>query len=406
VQLVLTVGKNPLPVALSGLFFREQTSDAYLVHSPQAQDECYRIPEFWKRHDFHPRVQCLSISPEPDPDTERKLRVLPVSSLHFHYSGGTTAMALAVARARPKAETSYLSLHSNRILDDHGPLHTDDLRLNPVVRVSLEELMLLHGFVQVTHCNRRQVLPPTGRLAHLADMADTWRAEIENKNQPNPSQAFNYDRISGSDKPAVTFRARQPEIARAINAVLAPNTFQETGEGWMATLAPSSSDFWDFVSLFKTGGAFELKVKRAFEAALEDSIWRPAGVAHGLHLAHHERVGSSKDTFEADLLAVLGYQLVYVSCTTGTDAKGKAFEALHRARQLGGLGTRALVIASNRQEDKASSDEALLHLEIGLPPGDRSLRILRVDTGAITVNALTDQLKAFLSELAPKPYTD
>ena len=51
---------------------------------------------------------------------------------------------------------------------------------------------------------------------------------------------------------------------------------------------------------------------------------------------------------EVDLVAVFGYQLVLISCTVddGRDlVKQKAFEAMHRARQMGGDGARAVMIS-------------------------------------------------------------
>ena len=57
--------------------------------------------------------------------------------------------------------------------------------------------------------------------------------------------------------------------------------------------------------------------------------------------------GIAKRHFELDVVAVLGYQVVVVSCSVDSDPgriKGKAMEAYHRAKQLGGDEARAVVL--------------------------------------------------------------
>jgi hypothetical protein len=67
--------------------------------------------------------------------------------------------------------------------------------------------------------------------------------------------------------------------------------------------------------------------------------------------------------FEVDVLAILGYQAVLVSCTAsaGEDVKTKAFEALHRAHQIGGDGSRAIVLCSKCQNETQPLEEELHH---------------------------------------------
>ena len=79
--------------------------------------------------------------------------------------------------------------------------------------------------------------------------------------------------------------------------------------------------------------------------------------------------------FELDVVAILGYQILVVSCSISwreSDIKKKAMEAIIRARQLGGDEARALVLCGARREaadnvqaemeDEIGSDDLPLHI--------------------------------------------
>ena len=79
--------------------------------------------------------------------------------------------------------------------------------------------------------------------------------------------------------------------------------------------------------------------------------------------------------FELDVVAVLGYQIVVVSCTLASDhatVKHKGMEAILRMRQLGGVEARAIVLCRASQkaqqliqaELKEATGHANLSLEI------------------------------------------
>ena len=99
-------------------------------------------------------------------------------------------------------------------------------------------------------------------------------------------------------------------------------------------------------------------------------------------------------------MAVLGYQVVVVSCTLDNDAgriKSKAMEALIRAKQLGGEEARALTLCSANNQD-------CLDIEAGLEDemGDQS-RHLRIwgqtRRGALpNMEGLTNKFTNYLNE--------
>ena len=72
-------------------------------------------------------------------------------------------------------------------------------------------------------------------------------------------------------------------------------------------------------------------------------------IFHNVHVRRTTTEDSVRD-FELDVVAMLGHQIVVISCTIdqGTGLEGlikqKGMEVLHRARQLGGDEARAIVL--------------------------------------------------------------
>ena len=68
----------------------------------------------------------------------------------------------------------------------------------------------------------------------------------------------------------------------------------------------------------------------------------------------HRREGAYQKDFQLDVVAVLGYQVVVISCTTTGKTyneerieallKSKGMEAIHRSRQLGGDEARSILL--------------------------------------------------------------
>jgi hypothetical protein len=90
---------------------------------------------------------------------------------------------------------------------------------------------------------------------------------------------------------------------------------------------------------------------------------------HSVYVRRSNASSTRVRPFELDVVAVLGYQIVVVSCTLSSAAnmiKQKGMEAILRARQLGGDEARAIVLCSAHQND-VPFIEAELQDETGSP---------------------------------------
>ena len=98
------------------------------------------------------------------------------------------------------------------------------------------------------------------------------------------------------------------------------------------------------------GDLLEYGTYGAFHDALSSVPKRPNyALFQGVHV-RRAGIRGARD-FELDVVAVLGYQIVLVSCSVAPDApmvKLKAMEALHRARQLGGDEARAVMLSGTK----------------------------------------------------------
>ena len=96
----------------------------------------------------------------------------------------------------------------------------------------------------------------------------------------------------------------------------------------------------------------------AFQDALADLSWQAPDrsnyrLFHKVYVRRANAPDASVKPFELDVVAVLGYQIVVVSCTLAYEharVKQKGMEAILRMRQLGGVEARAIVLCGASRE--------------------------------------------------------
>ena len=107
------------------------------------------------------------------------------------------------------------------------------------------------------------------------------------------------------------------------------------------------------------------------------------------------------------MVALLGYQLVVVSCTTTSDnartIKQKGFEALHRAWQLGGQGSKIIVLGLQKPDDAKKAYEDI-KIDLGGDPRD-PMQVWGVEQLGFGVDSkakLTANFRDYLNKLGWK----
>ena len=309
-QLIMTVGTNALPVWVAWHHLKDILKQPIKVRFIYTDDTKQQKMELEKQCQSACFGKHIKTSPG-DPKTVRKdIRQEILSGLdadtihiHFHYTGGTKVMGVETVSAIEEKISNNTKLNLDTTYLDprgkQGPRLLSRKRIYQAdarknVKPVLERVALLNGFV----------VPPFGPHKSL---------------QPPESDQLKYGRKFLNNPDMVV-----PSSIKGIN---------------------------------KKGDLLEYGTYNALEGALNRITTRKNYILfQGVH-CRRARIASAKK-FELDVVAVLGYQLIVVSCDTSspvsknnaanenqkkrkvknysTNIKRKAIEAYHRAKQLGG----------------------------------------------------------------------
>ncbi len=306
-QLIFTVGTNPLPIWVAWHHLKDklQPVQVRFVHTAGTKKEKERLKNYCHGADFLNPIETSA----GKPDTVRRditnimnsddLRA--TSCLHVHYTGGTKVMGVetvaAIEASLPKdiqLDTSYLDARADSgptIVDQEG-IMVGDTREG--IAPNLNQIALLNGFT----------------IGPFTSEYWSWGSYcLEKEECPAP---------------------RQP-------------TPEELN--------------WGMVALHSGRCKDPIHIEYGAYAAFQNALGQiPNRTNYQLfHSVYARRPGNRRNRhFELDVVAVLGYQIVVVSCTVDHDPKlikHKGMEAITRARQLGGDEARAIVLCGAQQRD-------------------------------------------------------
>ena len=314
--LMLTVGTNPLPVWVALHHLKDKLRSPIqvrLVHTKETRPERDRLLKHSSDAFAMDAIETVS----GNPATVRKdivqdlLHNLPdnTTCIHVHYTGGTKVMCVETVAAAENIKVSFPSQNID--------IETSYLDPRSDAGVSLIDR---NGNALVPD-TRKGVEPSLRRIAEL------------NGFEIGP---FPYEYWDGSGN-------NQTEICPA------PNTLSKE------QLAKGSAALRS--GYFTSPELLEYGAYAAFQHALEDiSLRHPDRSNYILYHKVYVRRSNGSDPrvkpFELDVVAVMGYQIVVVSCTLAHEhalVKQKGMEVILRMRQLGGIEARAIVLCGATQ---------------------------------------------------------
>ena len=421
-QLILTVGTNPLPVWVAWYHLKEKLQEPIqvrLVHTAGTVNERDRLKRYCQGADFLDPIQTSAGDPRPVRSNIRNIsRNLPqdISHLHIHYTGGTKVMGVeavsAIEAQLPDIpdvclQTSYLDPRGKlgpTIVSRGAPLIRDTRRgINP----NLSRIAELNGFTigsfeyrywdnsigghRTEECpapripSREQLKAGVAVLVAVRnnnkwqDFRRLFSDRYSKWNQIFSSEhgKFSYPQQRGTfNLPNDADSCWQKDLLPQLNLVY-PHCMWNINAGnlsYPSCQCASKDQQSDLEQMHKffNGIWLEYGAYDAFEEALE-RIPRNHPDRNNYKLFHSVYVRRTGTTdpkvkpFELDVVAVLGYQIVVVSCTVGTghdQTKQKGMEAILRARQLGGDEARAIVLCG-AHPDTAELIEDELKDEMG-----------------------------------------
>lgn len=396
-HLLVPVGTNPVPVYVSArlLLGMGGYRSIHLLHSGDAPgrgtyDDAHAIERALSSHRNGAKVTFTPIADPGNPvsvrdATKRVIDVVAAApgdgpvSLHFHHSGGTKTMVVfGWATVREECawrqwdcEASYLDPRRDgggRLVDSGGLALDSDARrrvTHAQPNDYLETLLGLHSMRAVGRVAARGAFTALGVALWGWTLADLHRRLGALQKWRRQPVGWNWGRNVVGRSIELGPVEFDGGVLRAVAAI-------EGAEIVGTTLRVRSNPAAALLSrAFGCGGGGFLE--EAADAALTEALRRREGrtgrtnwfVAPEIRFAPP---GIPDDRApEIDLVCVLGYQALAVSCTTDGErnvTKQKAFEVLHRARQLGGDEARGIVL-SGTDRATAASVENDVHDDIG-----------------------------------------
>ena len=357
-QLIMTVGTNALPVWVAWYHLKDQLADPIEVRFIYTNDtisEKNLLVTHCHPASFGNHIQTSPGNPQTvRTDVGRVLNPpIQFTDLHVHYTGGTKVMSVETVAALEYGllnnhivlHTTYLDPRGTQgptIVDSHGvPYNPPDARegINP----NLVLIALLNGFT----------LAP-----FVHEYWDENTRGYVRKNKPQPA----------------ILDQNQEGIG---NTVLGSMATRSLGH-----IPPENFEYAAYVAL-----------KQALEGI---NSRNPARSNYKIyHKVYVRRTGAAQrdGIFELDVVALLGYQIVVVSCTLETRnarIKEKGFEVIRRARQLGGDEAQAIVLCQGHP-NTAQRVERELYDEVG--SAGAPLKVWGTDRWANLQNGFSNYLR-------------
>lgn len=377
-HLFLLVGRNPLPNYISAKLLIKQDAKVYFVYSEKTGDstgtEAYkkRLVDKLKVQlgkDFFTPVDVPVINPSDSTcirsAIENQFKSIPKdANIGVNYTGGTKAMSVHTYRAleefgkkkNSQLRFSYLDPRELKLCFDG---ESDGFELgNPgkgkeffaISKINLLDLLFLHGLKPLKRSNhnfRQEVRfekvvnalfeerfstsdwnKLSSKIGALLSKNEKDRFEYKPPKQHNQEKYEEHLRKQiiplPSDMPKFRQALAEYGLLQGDEIVLGKLDTSESAEGFCKFLR--SDWFEDFVFS---------KVKQVSD----DAHLENTALSLEISLPDDEE----EPFFEIDVVAMRGYQLFALSCTTDTDikmCKSKLFEVVHRAKQLGGDETR------------------------------------------------------------------
>ena len=387
-HLVLLVGSNPLPNAVAGSLLAKKTSTITLLYSDGSIRVAQRLRK-WLSNKLGSEIRLESIRVgESDPASIRSgvkdaLGTAQNGSVGLHYTGGTKTMGVHAYRAieqwaksqksEPATHFSYLNARTLEVIIDPNDPDSGDPACKQYVgndvKISLAELLQLHAWSSLKNSpSDKPVLPDTAQallaLHSTRDGRSKWTTWKEKE----------LDRLCRDDRDRSKWKAQTAlssitlqlpthlkEVTAAINRELSTNEKLCLGP------AAEECDYGKYTDKFCNWLDGEW-LESALLKALNDLRTELKLYDVKMNVTPQILAGTH---FQFDVIAIRGYQLFAFSCSTANDNSGdrarlkqKLFEAVIRARQMGGDEACVALVCCSEDPESLQKETRNIFLDI------------------------------------------
>ncbi len=367
-QLIMTVGTNALPIWVAWYHLKDMLEPPIkvrFIYTDDTESQKKVLEDYCENADFLNPINTDS----GDPDVVRQniqdsiLDDFPEGILHVHYTGGTKVMGVeTVSAIEPELRQSGYSLETSYLdpRGDNGPRivrRSDDPsrsgELVPDTRIGIP--------VEPEACESDHIV-----LERIANLNGFEIGEFGHRFHIGDGR-YDYEFCPA---PTVPNEDQLASGAAAISGFIKKEDFRLLEYGAYAAF------------------------KEALESiCCENKNRNNYKLFHSVHVRRANPMDLRVKPFELDVVAVLGHQIVVVSCTVSGDhdvIKEKGMEAIIRSRQLGGDEARAIVLCSAHSEAQPFLQDELQD-ETG--SSDDPLKVWGREERQELVDEFTDYLK-------------
>ena len=329
-NLFILIGTNPLPNYVAVRLLLREDGHVYLVHSNDVNDVADNLLKTLGMDQDTARYTKVPVDESDSYNIYTQVQKFAEgkTSLGLHYTGGTKSMSVHAYRAlldRDKSTSfSYLNARDLSLVIDRPELDPVSIPVALEVNVSIEDLLGLHGYYlrsepshEPDHFDFAQTLIQTNPEAFRAWCNQNLRNEKGNFRPKRDLETIDLNNL---------------HALFADPAVWNPyKTLGDLNKAW----GKRPNQIESYTAKWIDGKWLEDYVLGCINEISDDCQVRETCIS----IEPNKGSSSVIRDFEIDVIAMRGYQLFALSCSTGTGKsflKHKLFEAYIRARQMGG----------------------------------------------------------------------
>lgn len=427
-NLILLIGTNPLPnyVVIKYFFKKFNLKTIWLIHSENNKNQkgTYEYAKNIKKLLINEVVNIefialrnINSAQEIKRNIEDRFRnIILDGNVHLNYTGGTKSMAVHVYRIleqyfKNNITFSYLDARSSQLVFDNNEFFDNGEDLREIIKVSLDEMIDLHGF-KIISADRDDIVFNDWRLEY----SNLFDGLIKDENTYNYLKSLS-DFINKTYYDSKGFMStinkfiRKHNLTDVNNVEKIRNCYNSLDNSIKTIIEKLPNE----ISLLNDEGQLWLPNEKNVNKDIENRLTKSVkGFLHGkwfeyytynilfnkvkeiknielfMNVKLERNIQNTKD-FELDLLIIYGYEVCGISCTTSStegEVKLKGVEVIHRVTQFGGDLSKAILITilDRNNVEKMKND---LAIETGTEEG----KILVIGIDDFKENQVWDLIK-------------
>jgi len=343
--LFLLVGGNPLPNLVAARLLAKDDCQIFLLKTKQTSEIAKLLEEQIIAGEIRVHVTAREIDEANGRSIENKLKneilndISPEKSVGLNYTGGTKPMAVHSYRVfKERFQNccfSYLDARTLKMFISYGDEPTQSPYVGDKVRLSLQDIVALHGY----YLNNLRTQPQFSELYRPLTQVHSNIEGIKEWRE--------WDRgwLRTRDLTVLPIREQYPNLKPVIEAFEKFNNSPTNIASYLGQQDINSCRKWF------DGEWLEEYVLDELSKIIDEIGIHSYGIdLRPLRNSKKKKSSSDKEEgdFQLDLAAMRGYQLFAISCIASRRADGETknhlFQAYVRARQLGGDEARVALV--------------------------------------------------------------